>query len=243
MTWQHTVNFTGKAPKGVGGGWPPRGIYQFVTVRTEYKSAEKNPDAKYIRCFHKVTAAYLAQEDGSFVHDESQNDRELRENTFFQHSSYSAQANEIRETELKALLIAHGNGTREAMTASAGERPLNAGMFDGKSGYLLYDPPPAGSPRTVYPEVRYMDQETFTKVQSGKLKPNWPQKGNAEKAARKGAQAAAMGGGMPGGAPGGPPVAPTAPTAPGVPVNGAGPATVAAAAVPAPPGGAVEQGW
>ncbi len=256
MSWSHTETFTGAASRGVGGGYPPRGIYQFTTVKSEYLPGKKNPDERYMKLYHRIDACYafnagkvadaLAE---SFVSDTTWVGQEIRNSVFFKHPSRSDGVNEGRERDLKAAFIAHG-APKAQVDPSTGQRQVSGSDFDNKPGYLLYDPPPQGAPRDVYPETRYLDANTFNKIQAGTQKVNWPQdrKGSAgaQNTAKQQAQAAM---GTPGaaptvpGAPGPAPVA--APVAPTVPSNGVDPSTVAAAVVPAPPGAAsvASQSW
>jgi hypothetical protein len=120
MSWSVEVQFSGKAPRGVGGGFPPRGLYQFTTTKTEVKS----PEGKTIRGIyfeHTITACYAIGEDGkTFAQDASWVNKVIKTRCFFPDANSSEGANEARERDLKAALLAHGNGDRDSLAASTG---------------------------------------------------------------------------------------------------------------------------
>ena len=194
--WTINAEFTGKAPLGVGSGYPPRGLYEAITTESVYKASENDPSWMGIYCTHKVTRAFvLNEETKAFEEDAKLIGTEIFGQVFVKGcykpnwtAEMKAQMDERNERKLSALIVSHANGiTAELIVSKQGVIPLTNALFDNLACFVLYDPPPAGSGPKVFAEVRHMDAEDFQARLLGTKKISWPQDG---KTARGNAQQA-----------------------------------------------------
>lgn len=253
-------NFTGAAPKGLGIAILPRSV---LRVQTTTEVGKNNKGNACIHVRHTIVESWLA--DGN-KRIPAAPDNTLKGMTFdtmlnAQDPNYVKPANsdfdmnEMREQELKSLLLCYGIRTREQLVAKKGQVDFNDDWFTGgKAGLLIYDPPADPSADNAYPDIDYVDPSKVAGILAGTTAIPWP----ADRKTRKKGGAAptqsptpsSFASGTPVGAQSGPPtVGPTGGPPTGgaaTPPNGAGAAgTVAALAggVQTQPAAAAADDW
>ena len=252
------MNFTGQPPQGVGGGYPPRGIYSILVTSTSSETAESGYE--YDKIEGTVRECFTPQADGTWRADPVQNGADIRM-TVSAPDGKNQQADDIREKELKALLLSQGFYTDNAaaagltldkfLTSIQGATTFDVDWFTGASLFVTFDPPPPeyrdNRGKKGFPLVSVIPggpnggpleaEAEYRKIATGLKKITW---GYDTKMAKQDQSVAAAGarptgaGGMlpPGGAPSGPGGAPTGPAGP----NGYAAAGPAVAGYAAPTG-------
>lgn len=190
-----TVTWTGVPSRGVGLSFLPRCLIQVESYGTDCNAKSQKQQLPGTKLNHKVIQSYLADESGNLP---KQPDNSLV-GMVFDHlildvgiEGASKDANEIREADMKAAMVAHG-APREQVDVAAGSITIREDHFDGKSAWLIYDPPKEGATgNDAYPEIRYLRPNEVNDYKASIKRVPWPMD---NKKTRASAAVAVQGGG------------------------------------------------
>ena len=256
-----TVTNTGRSPRGIS-TMPARGLYQVVCTAQAVKPS-KNKQKMALHLTYRIVGSFLPDAAGKLVQSNKHVNQEDQAMILLQ-DGQNPTADEIRESDFKALGVAFGLVLPEQLPPKGTPYMLDETQLVNRPAYLLFDPAPMGAGRDAYPERRFFTKVVGDEFIVGTRTITWPWD---TKNIGKAAPGMTMGGPtaaanlMPGGnmAPPGQLAPPTgAPAAlpvagaqavyqqqpAAIPANGAGAPTAAAAVAGLAPGGApATQQW
>jgi|GEM_PF-3621043 len=173
MSWEDTQTYTGQATLGLGIDFLPRMVCKIESFDSENTVTPKQNLPCY-RLHHRIVQSWVADERGNLP---AQADNSQVGQTFDNFLMKivvggDPEKNEFYERAQKTAIVAHGNGTTDALNQATGKVSMRSAYFDGRTAFAIYDPPKDDGDR--YAAIHYLKPEDVNDILSGQRRVRWP---------------------------------------------------------------------